>query len=156
MSFLSQEQIDGVAAFVKLGCEYLCLQHWIISLSPDPVDDPGAWASIEDTEGKHVATLKLSVDFPTIPEDKIGESLWHELVHLNLRPIRHSLHPLEDLLGKPAFHVFFRNYDREEELLVHNLAGRLYNDHQSETSGFIKAIKGSPAETDESPEESHE
>lgn len=99
---------------------------WMIKWKLEPPEDPEAWASIQAVEGRKVAWVNLSNDFPDQPSDIIHATLIHELLHLVHRDqtdvIEHGAP--KSGMAPAAYDVMYELFRLQTELMVDHLTDR--------------------------------
>lgn len=118
---MSPEQFEGLKGYVKCLAWFMGLSDWNVIVAPEPCEE-GAYATIELTRGKRAGQINVQEGFFDLDCDVQREAITHELLHCHLHALTACGEDVEDLMGKPATHVWYANFCRQEEFAVDALA----------------------------------
>jgi Zn-dependent protease with chaperone function len=122
----TSDQADAVQLYLWKLRSALRLDHWDIYLSSKAADD-NCFASINPTEGRYVAEVRVRRDFWTeLDDDQKRHVLTHELLHLTHRDVTEVLRKHVHVTGylpQRAYRMAHEAQRLAAELMVDHLTG---------------------------------
>lgn len=79
---LSQKDTDDILRFITLARSHLRLDQWDIILMLEPPDDDDAIMDVTPTENHYSTQIRVSKEWPDLPDAVKKDTVVHELIHL--------------------------------------------------------------------------
>lgn len=120
---MNQKDRKVVGDYLRSCADAMELRDWHIDYSREELDADGdAAADVDVLYGRKRARIRLRAGFKDLPREDQRHIVAHELVHCHVEVLLDmARNDLEQLLGKPADHVFWLSYKRQLELAVDGL-----------------------------------
>lgn len=119
---MTNKQYASLGRYVRHVANLLGLRDWTFEVSHSPASSD-AYASIEPTFGRKVATLDFCANWPDLEPAIQRHAIVHELIHAHLAGLQtYVYHALPTLLGEAAWSAFESAYRQQNELATDGLA----------------------------------
>jgi hypothetical protein len=79
--FLTTVEANAIVLYSDRCLKVLHLSHWAVILGAEPCRG-GAWASIDATDGRYIAMVRVSEDWETFDASRKRSVIMHECIHL--------------------------------------------------------------------------
>lgn len=86
---LTDVEWKALGHYVRYCADAMGLRDWSFVLARRYLTDTSAIASIDITYGKREALIKIADDFRSLCDERIRESICHELIHCHLDQVEY-------------------------------------------------------------------
>jgi len=121
---MREKQFKELTRYMRWVADEIGLRDWTLTIRRSPLDiDDDAFARVDCTYGRRLATVTLCKDFAQLDHDVQRHCLLHELLHCHLDPL-HSLwaNAVPEVVGKAAWMIFDNASRQQIEFAVDALA----------------------------------